>query len=279
MAENNPAAGNRQACAALRYAAVGWRVHPCHPRSKIAVLKDWPNRATTDRSLIKRWWGRSPDCNVAVATGPISDLLVLDVDADRALAELERRHGCLPDCPAQWTGSGGGRWQAFFAYPAGRQIGNSAGRLGPKLDTRGGGGYVLVPPSKTVQAYRWQPDRSPWHLLPPPPPDWLVDLLDPPVVERQPWTGPSGSTSDASDPYCFTALERELQAVATAPVGRRNHQLNESAFRLLRLAADGRLDASAIAHALTAAALHAGLSEYETRRTIQSAASKRGVTL
>jgi hypothetical protein len=68
-----------------------------------------------------------------VATGPKSGIFVLDVDGpegEQALVALEQRHGPLPDLyPMQWTGGGRGGWQAFFAWPEGRTIRNSAGRL------------------------------------------------------------------------------------------------------------------------------------------------------
>lgn len=43
------------------------------------------------------------------------------------------------------------------------RLGNSARRLGPQLDTRGDGGYVVAPPSihPNGHAYRWAPRRSP----------------------------------------------------------------------------------------------------------------------
>lgn len=48
---------------------------------------------------------------------------------------------------------------------------NSASLLGPGLDVRAEGGYVVVPPSRTEAAYEWV-DRSA-----PAPPTWLVGLL------------------------------------------------------------------------------------------------------
>jgi hypothetical protein len=48
---------------------------------------------------------------------------------------------------------------------------NSASLLGPGLDVRAEGGYVVVPPSRTEAAYEWV-DRSA-----PAPPAWLVGLL------------------------------------------------------------------------------------------------------
>lgn len=46
----------------------------------------------------------------------------------------------------------------FFEYPHGVEIRNSAGKLGPGLDVRGEGGYVLLPPSvhATSRRYEWE---------------------------------------------------------------------------------------------------------------------------
>jgi len=284
----------------LEYAAIGWPVHPCfwmHPNGTCAcdnpecgspgkhpILNAWQKQASTDSALIERWWGRTPDANIAVATGPESGIFVLDVDGpegERTLADLERRHGPMPEFYCQqWTGSGVG-WQAFFAYPEGRTIRNSAGRLGSRLDTRGINGYVLLPPSnhRSGNRYQWAIDRAPGTIPPEPAPDWLVDLLDPPPQPEAPqpaWNSPGRPTDDR---YLLRALEAELALVASAPEGRRNDQLNESAFNLFRFAEEGRLDAGAIAHGLEAAARHAGLDDREIASTLKSAAAKRGVQL
>jgi hypothetical protein len=117
-------------------------------------------------------------------------------------------------------------------------------------------------------------------VIPPEPaPNWLVDLLDPPAPPEAPraaWHGPRSATDDR---YLLRAIEAELALVACAPVGRRNNQLNESAFNLFRFAAEGRLGTDAIASGLEAAARHAGLSDNEIAATLKSAAAKRGVQL
>ena len=158
---------------ALAYARLGWRVHPCRPGEKLPMLDAWQRRASTDPTLIERWWSRTPVANIAVATGPGSRIFVLDVDGpegERALIDLEHQHGALPELyPQQWTGSGRG-WQAVLAWPDGREIRNSAGRLGPKLDTRGAGGFCVLPPSlhPSGNHYAWATDREPWGLAPSP---------------------------------------------------------------------------------------------------------------
>jgi hypothetical protein len=53
-----------------------------------------------------------------------------------------------------------------------REVRNSQGLLGPGLDIRGEGGYVLVAPSQTTGPYAWT-DRSR-----PAGPDWLLRCLE-----------------------------------------------------------------------------------------------------
>ena len=110
-------------------------------------------------------------------------------------------------------------------------------------------------------------------------PNWLIDVLDPLAQSELPltaWHGPRRATDDG---YLLRAIEAELALVASAPDGRRNDQLNESAFNLFRFAQDGRLTADAIAHGLEAAARHAGLKDKEIEATLKSAATQRGVRL
>jgi hypothetical protein len=67
--------------AALSYASRGWRVHPLRPGTKVPVLADWTNRATTDPEAIVTWWtGEYHGHNLGIATGRASNLFVLDVD-------------------------------------------------------------------------------------------------------------------------------------------------------------------------------------------------------
>ena len=132
----------------------------------------------------------------------------------------------------------------------------------------------------TTGSYQWAVDRAPRSLPPEPASEWLVDLLDPPAQQPEaPRAAWSGTRSATDDRYLLRALEAELALVASAPRGRRNDQLNKSAFNLFRFAQEGRLDADAIAHGLEAAALHAGLEDKEIASTLRSAAAKRGVRL
>ena len=267
------------------YAELGWPLVPIEPGAKRPNAQLAPNglkNATTDPAIIQRWESACPLGNWAVVTGPESGLLVLDFDspeAEAALVALEREHGYFPDLyPQQWTGSGGGRWQAFFAYPEGREVRNSASKLARGIDVRGAGGMAMVPPSRTAQPYEWAPDRDPWFIKPPPLLDAWITLLDPPEPSVEPWIGPPVS-SQREERYAIKALESELAMVAASPKGRRNDQLNASAHALFRFCGDGRLDRNVVISGLQSAAAHAGLASPEIKSTINSAAAARGVNL
>lgn len=179
---------------ALFYAARGWPVFPCHtptptgcscldpactsigkhPRTQHG-LRD----ATTDTALIQRWWKRWPQANVAIATGATSGVVVLDEDSykggDGSRHDLEQTYRPLPDTVQQLTGGGG--VQFFFVHP-GTPVKNSVRHLGPGLDMRGDGGYVIAPPSlhASGKRYVWEVSHDPEDTAVAPFPDWLQAL-------------------------------------------------------------------------------------------------------
>jgi hypothetical protein len=87
--------------AALAYAEGGWSVVPARVTGKRALVpwKPW-QEAAADPEQLRAWWRRWPRANLAVVTGRISGIVVVDVDprhgGDQTLAQLERDHGDLP---------------------------------------------------------------------------------------------------------------------------------------------------------------------------------------
>jgi hypothetical protein len=67
--------------------------------------------------------------------------------------------------------TGGGGVHIFFRYPRETDIRNSVGLLGPGLDVRGEGGYVVVTPSRTQGSYEWV-DKPPLAEA-----TWLIERL------------------------------------------------------------------------------------------------------
>jgi hypothetical protein len=117
--------------------------------------------ATTDSTVIAEWLKQEPHANIAIRTGPESELVVIDVDphrgADDALAALTQAYGPLPSTVESVTG-GGGRHLLFQHPGAGVRVPCGADVLGPGLDIRGDDGYIVAPPSlhRTGRAYAWR---------------------------------------------------------------------------------------------------------------------------
>ncbi len=162
--------------AALGYAARGWSIVPVAPRAKRPIVRWEPfQHEAADDAQIERWFARWSDANLAVVTGEVSGLVVLDIDpkhgGEEALAELQARHGPLPVSVEAITG-GGGR-HVYFAHP-GREVRNRTG-LAPGIDLRGDGGVIVVPPSlhPSGRRYRWKPGRAPDEIPLAPLPVWL----------------------------------------------------------------------------------------------------------
>src|SRR5262245_13370657 len=132
---------------ALALVARGLAIFPCRSRSKLPATAHGCSDATRDAAQIETWWASDPDYTVAIATGHPSGIFVLDVDGDEgetALRQLEEAHGRLPPTVEAITARGR---HLYFRMPENGDVRNSVGVLGPGLDIRGTGGYVLAPPS------------------------------------------------------------------------------------------------------------------------------------
>ena len=240
--------------AALDYAARGWSVFPLWPRSKEPACKHGFKNATTNPATIKRYWLAQPEFNIAVATGIVSGVWVLDTDGAvgaETLRNLEARHGPIPPTRCSLTSRGPHLW-----FLADGPIQSSAGRVGLGLDVRGDGGYVLVPPSVHPDGpvYAWI-DAAPPAVAP----AWLVELTRPrpaPSISQRAIARRSIGLPGA---YAKAALEREIADLANTPNGQRNHALNRAAFSLFQLVAGGELDGAEVRARLLQAAVANGL--------------------
>lgn len=145
---------------AQHWASEGFFVFPVEPNSRNPKLKDWPSIATRDPAVIAGWWKAWPDANIGAHPGA-SGHVVIDVDVKKGkpgletLAALEVDYGDLPETLTTITMSGGRHiWLALDG-----SCGNSVGRLGPGLDTRGRRGFVVMPGS-AVDGREYQIDNA-----------------------------------------------------------------------------------------------------------------------
>ena len=170
--------------AALELVAQGYRVFPCHTpkvtktgthcscaRVDCTSIGKHPRTlngctgASADEQQVRDWWGKWPDANVAVATG--SGLVVLDVDPDKGGTS----NGLdLPDARRSVTGSGGEHW---YMLSDGQPVPNSVELVGPGLDVRGEGGYVIAPPSLHESGRRYEWDSGGGEVAEPAP-KWFL---------------------------------------------------------------------------------------------------------
>jgi len=163
--------------AALWYSNCGFPVFPCRPRGKEPLVEGGFHAATTDEARIRDWWRRWPEANIGVPTGAASGWLVVDIDprngGDETLGAWLSKYGRWPDTAEAITG-GGGR-HVFFHHVGGLRC----GPIGPGVDLKTEGGYVVVAPSVHPSGNRYFWDGLSGagaldHLVEPP--GWLLRL-------------------------------------------------------------------------------------------------------
>jgi putative DNA primase/helicase len=240
--------------AALDYAKRGTPIFPVDPNNKRPLCSHGFHDATVNETVICAWWMRWPSAMIGMPTGPRTRLWVLDVDLELVAAirkshvmmRLLGIHGALPNTPSATTPRGGTHF--FFRWD-GTNIRNSVGKLGPGIDVRGHGGYVVIPPSvrSDGRGYRWdscganEPTEAPL---------WLIEEIlktqsrDLPVIDLNlvATPEPSGAAPSIRDRvWARTALEQECAIVVAAPIGERNATLNRAAFNLFQIVGGGYL--------------------------------------
>lgn len=243
--------GPAQLAAALDAAARGWHVFPLIPGDKRPAVRDWENRATTDPERITRCWTHAP-YNIGIATGP-SRLVVVDLDTPKdtddtppaAWAEpgvtdgadvfsvLCERHGQPFPTDTHTVRTGRGGLHLYFAAPAGEELRNTQGKLGWKIDTRAGGGYVVAAGSIAPTGLYTTAYHGPVEPLP----GWLAELLRPaPLPPQKPVTAPL-ATRDRRGKFLTAALNAELTRVTTSGAHQHNNALYIAAVALGQLVA------------------------------------------
>jgi Bifunctional DNA primase/polymerase, N-terminal/AAA domain len=131
---------------AARYAEMGVHVFPLIPNDKRPFKKGGYKIATTDRSKIDGWWTENPDANIG-ASPSASGHCVVDidvknnVDGEASWEAIRKRHGAEINTLGISTPSGGRHLWFEGDLPS------TASKLGRGIDTRGDGGYVLMPGS------------------------------------------------------------------------------------------------------------------------------------
>ncbi len=253
---------------ALKYASWGWCVFPLLARSKRPAVPShavgdcdgsdplcsdghlgWAERATTHPDDIATIWGAGRH-GLAVATGP-SNLLVVDIDvkeADgaangyRSLSDLEELVGTSLAKRTFTVRTPSGGEHRYFRAPSSSIAPSTTGRLGPGLDTRAHGGYVVAPPT-TLSA---GPYRVTCWLPPVDAPRWLLDRLESTSPSRSSDWRRCGHQDQRRitrvDRYVQAAVDGEMDRIVSAPIGSRNQALFLGSIAFGQLVAGDHLD-------------------------------------
>jgi putative DNA primase/helicase len=123
--------------------------HSCNRVGKhpLGALVRHGLRDATDREdLVRRWCEWYPEANLAVRTGLISGIVVVDIDPRHGGSiELARDEFRLP-VDTLTVKTGGGGWHLYYQIRDRRLI--RGHKMHPGIEVKGEGGYVLLPPSR-----------------------------------------------------------------------------------------------------------------------------------
>jgi putative DNA primase/helicase len=248
------------------------RVLPLVAKSKRPAVKNGLYDATTNKRRLKEYFRDHPDANYGVRTGGRSNIFVLDIDGsagNQSLRGLIEKNGKLPRTVIVETGNGRHR----YFRGDGREIRNSAGKLGEGLDIRGDGGYVVGPGSfhESGKIYCFKKGRALEEIEIAQAPPWLLDLISatsPPPATNRVKVAPDELPRVAA--YIKAAQGREVERLEKAPKHQRNHCLNRCAFKIGQLLTYGTLKEQDCVSKLSEVASRIGLEEAEILPTIRS---------
>jgi hypothetical protein len=162
-----------------------------------------------------------------------------------------------------------GRGVHHYFYNPADAVPNSASLLGDKIDVRGEGGYVLAPPSvhPSGAIYQWSENE----IRP------LDDQLRQRMVRKKEEYHSETSPIRWGGSWGEKILQSEAAIVRTTGEGKRNHQLFESALRVMSAVKGGHLDKQVAWGEMLNAAVGAGLDRDEADGTVLSAWDRAGV--
>ena len=229
----------------------GWPLFFCNSRKRPTCPHGFHDAAGTPGGITALWHAH-PGPLVALATGAMSGISVLDIDAKHpeALEWLEQHRAVLPPTLTVTTRSGGQHW--FFRHVERLKCKVAVNGV-PGVDIRADGGYVILwalhgcPTLLSVLPEPW-----PVHVLPPPPPR-------PERPER-----PAKLPDDAN-------LGTLIRFVISAKESERNNKLYWAGCRLREMVDAGTLTKSSALALLARAGQDAGLPKIEAERTAKSA--------
>jgi hypothetical protein len=259
--------------AATFYAGRGLKIFPSSA-AKRPLIKDWPNRATTDQAIIAAWWRMWPYAEPAWALPYTIAVLDLDVKNHKnGYADFERLAGIPADrFPAPQASSPSGGRHLICATGAKRYL-NAVPIAGLGVDLKTQVGFVVLPGAGNGR--RWIPGKPSKPAPIPPAISALLkgrsDLERAPAIRehisaiaaRDAPGHPLAAFAGNATRYGRAALEGVCSAIRNAPDGIQEITLNSGAHKIGLLIGRRELPPNA-----ADAVLEAGLAmpSYDPRR-------------
>jgi hypothetical protein len=162
---------------ALNYQHAGYNVIPVRKDKKPFVkwTKHQAKKETHQKyNKIRQWWGEfGLGANVAIVTGKVSNIVVVDVDSQAGHDALNE---FLPNSLITPTAKTPKGWHYYFKYNEEIKTGT---RIITDTDIRADGAYIIAPPSSNGDGknYSWLDGLSILEVDPAPMPEMLFDIL------------------------------------------------------------------------------------------------------
>jgi hypothetical protein len=234
--------------------------------------------ASTDPHRITAMVRAVPCGQLAVRTGAVSGLLVVDIDPDHggnaSFANLIAR-SLVPRTLSVQTGSWG--THLYYRHP-GQHMPSRPMPRRKGIDIKADGGYVVLPPSihhRTGRPYQW---RYGWDEVEEMPPALVTACLPPmpaksPTPQNRPITTQQGGGISHPDKL----LNAHLDAVRRAAEGHRRTTLYGAARGVARMVAARAIEHTTAVAALTEVGREAGQTEREIRAAIAGGFHDEGI--
>lgn len=150
---------------AHKYRSCGWSIVPQASGEKKPKVKWGPyQKKLATVSEVNNWWQKFPQAGIALITGPLSGVFIIDVDGVAAHEELIKHLGGTPDAPQVHSGSGDPyRYHLYFQHPD-FETKAKATPWHRELEFRGNKGLLILPPSihKSGNQYQWTEASREW---------------------------------------------------------------------------------------------------------------------
>jgi hypothetical protein len=268
--------------AATFYLRRGWSMYPTRPRSKepytellpIGIMKNgkrgpvWSEfqKRQPEPAEVRTWFDINADGNLALVTGAVSNLVIVEFDDEAGIIEFCDLVGIesLYDLGTPLVKSRRG-YHCYFSHP-GFEV---RGSIGIGCEVKGDGLSCTAPPSIHATGHLYKFEISPTQAELQPLPEVIVERLRANLVSSLPVIDPSRHRHlllDSGSAYGRKALQDACARLLSASGGERHKMLISTACSIGRVVGAGAIDLATAQSAIEYAAQQIGFTPGEAKR-------------